>query len=787
MSNINNEELKGKAKKAFPFEVQEHKYQVVQLIPTKSSKIKSTDQFFNEVNKMFHKTISFSDKKIVYNQPYKLSFYIQVKAKNINFYMIYPCDFKNKLDLILTLNWKGLEIKELDNFPVDLNEFEQKQISYQNNDCLSINKDKRDKYLLSSIAYLNRSLNEDEEIGIFYNFLPTSDKESDYFQNSVYKKEIARYKDGEDLSKKKDFKNISIEIGKLSISFVEETINCLFNNPDKKCEVFKSVPKRPSGATRNKANTDLCKTQICAFVKSNNKSSTKKLFSEINKAFDIVSGDNKLAVDKKKIKTTDKNAVIYKPIIPEIDINRTSSTECNSFFNIPTREALNECKAITHNKCIELNIPECLLKGTRPIAYTKIDGKEKLVFYSSDDQISRSEVVIIGPKGSGKTYYSTLTAKNSIRAGRGVAIVEIIEDCPMCKSILEDKTIPKKDIINIDCRDYDSVQSLCFNEIEMWDNMEPRLKVDRAIQRGQQLQYFLDSINDESSSLKPRMIKYFFAACAVVYCVDVNASFNDIMECLTDPEIREEYINSLKEEDSKFLKTRIKTLRELTKDSGTNDNSKIDGILNREALFSSVSFQAEMISKKRANNNIDLKEALQDNKILLIQIPEQVFTNPSIRNTMATFFLSKIWNAKKQLSTNNDKQPTDLFFDEFYKCPTSMKIFEDIFSEGRKFNLTSVVTIHTLDELSYMCKKRLISGGASFIMMYGTNADDFKQLTPYLDESIEFEDLKELPRRHGICIIKNEDKDHSSFIGRFPKEFPIINNIDDNNINDNKS
>ena len=202
-----------------------------------------------------------------------------------------------------------------------------------------------------------------------------------------------------------------------------------------------------------------------------------------------------------------------------------------------------------------------------------------------------------------------------------------------------------------------------------------------------------------------------------------------------------------------------------------NDDNKIEGILNREALFSSVSYQAEKISQKTSENNIDFKKALQDNSIILIQLPEQLFTNSSIKNTMATFFLSKIWNAKKQLSTNKDKQPTELYFDEFYKCPNATKIFEDIFVEGRKFNLTSVVTIHTLDELSRNCCSRLISGGVNYLLLYGTNADDFRRLKTYMDNSIEYEDLEDMPRYHGICIIKNKDKNYSSFIARFPENF----------------
>ncbi len=772
-NNIDN--YKKKVKEISPFVLIKHDYIMAQLIPTKSSKTTEPERIFNEINKMYNKVLSIENKKIIINQPYKVSFYTQVKNNSINFYLIYPKEYKSKIEIIINSMWRGIEIKYLDEFPIDLDEFSKKQITYKNKDILSVNNDKKDKFLLNSLASISSSLyDENDEIGILYNFIPTTQKESNYFRNDVYKKEIARYERGLNLSKTLNISQSIEEFTKQSIVFVEETINCVFGNDDKKSETFISIPNKPSPATRKKANCNLCKTQIVAFTKASSKDDEERLFLEIDKAFDIVSGDNKLITKK----INNEKIALSSPLITGVTTNKTSINECLNFLKMPNRGMLKMYnEKIEHNETIELQIPDCLLNGNRLIGLTKINGKETPVYYSTDEQIQRAEIVVLGPKGAGKTWLTTNMAINSMNIGRGVVIIEIIEDCPMCKQILEEyrKGRIKRNLINIDCRDYNNIPALCYNEIEMWEGMPDELKVDRAIQRGQQLQEFLNSINAEDASLKPRMIKYFFAACAVVYCVNIYASFYNIMECLTDVDKREEYIESLTPELRELLDSRIKILNELTKEGSKgslkNDDNKIEGILNREALFSSVSYQAEKISQKTSENNIDFKKALQDNSIILIQLPEQLFTNSSIKNTMATFFLSKIWNAKKQLSTNKDKQPTELYFDEFYKCPNATKIFEDIFVEGRKFNLTSVVTIHTLDELSRNCCSRLISGGVNYLLLYGTNADDFRRLKTYMDNSIEYEDLEDMPRYHGICIIKNKDKNYSSFIARFPENF----------------
>lgn len=778
--NNNLKDKNEKVKKSSPILVLKHEYLIAQLIPTKSSKTSNANKLFDEINKMHHtitnKDLIKKNKKVVLNQQFKLSYYIQIKKPVVNFFIIYPKEYKNSIEIALKSIWRGLEIKYLDNFPIDLDQFAKKQLVYENKDYLAVNSDKTEKYLLNSLASLSDYLYDDEEeIGIFYNFIPTRKQESEYFKAEVYKRGIEEYKKGANFSNKLNIPSIGIELLKQTVSFTEETVSTVLGNSDKKSTAFISVPRKPSGATVNKAKTDLCKTQIVTLTKAKDKFDNERLFEEIDKAFDIISGDNKFTLKKIRDKNGPSlNAQLYNPVISNVSVNRTCIKECLNFTKLPNRDLLKMySEKIQHNNSIEMSIPSCLLDGVRFIGYTKQNGKEIAVYYSTDDQIQRAEVVVIGPKGAGKTHFTTNMALNSMKIGRGVIVIEIIEDCPMCKAII--KQTPKEQIVNIDCRYEENIPAVCFNEIEMWENMPKKLKIERAIQRGQQLETFLNSIQTDDGAMTARMIKYFYAACAVTYCVDIYASFHDIMQVLQKPDIRHEYIESLDFEIKQMLNTRIDILNELTKDNGSNDDNKISGILNREAQFTSVSYQAELIAKKKSHDNIDFKKALQENKTILIQLPENVFTNPTIKNTMATFFLSKIWNAKKQLSVDKDKQPTELYFDEFYKCTNATRIFEDIFVEGRKFNLTSVVTIHTLSELSTRCSDRLINGGASYILLYGTNMTEFKKLSSYIDENIEYDDLKDIERFHGLCIIKNEDCNCSSFIARFPKEFPEPN------------
>ena len=65
------------------------------------------------------------------------------------------------------------------------------------------------------------------------------------------------------------------------------------------------------------------------------------------------------------------------------------------------------------------------------------------------------------------------------------------------------------------------------------------------MQKAEQMQLLLDSINDDNSKLTPRMLRYFYAAATVVYYKNVNASFKDIINVLKYPDKRLELIKNV--------------------------------------------------------------------------------------------------------------------------------------------------------------------------------------------------------------------------------------------------
>ena len=97
--------------------------------------------------------------------------------------------FKSKFTEV----WKNIEIREVDSIPIDPNECTKYQLKYSMNDSLSLSVDKRNNELLTSNMSVLEVLEENECVGIFYNFIPTSEQESNYFK-ITYKEAIERYK-----------------------------------------------------------------------------------------------------------------------------------------------------------------------------------------------------------------------------------------------------------------------------------------------------------------------------------------------------------------------------------------------------------------------------------------------------------------------------------------------------------------------------------------------------------------------------------------------------------------
>ena len=743
--------------------VVKNEYVTVQIIPAKSNRNNNTDAIAQIINKMYLKAnqlIIRENKKLIISTQMKASYYIHITKDKVEFYFIIPKIHITKFKTKFIEVWKNVEVKEVDRIPVDINKGTKYQLNYKYNDSLSLDVDKRSNDLLNANLSTLEILEAGESIGIFYNFIPTGERETNYFQVN-HNEIINKYKNGNNLKKSKNIGDILISSIRFLIGFIDDFISSMQKNLNSSTKVV-GIKREPTPATIKKASKDIIKTQIIISSQSTSRSREQTLLNSVSNSYKSISNDNELI--PREIK---KDIDIYKTTIDDVKVNYTTTEETQNFISLAGKELIEQYNIIDHNKILELKIPKCLENGEIRIGTVKCKDTIQEAYYSTDKQISRLGRVLMGSMGAGKDYYMVNMAKDIIKAGRGLIVIDYIDKCQLSDNI---KAItPKEKLLEIDCSNINQLQTFSYNELKISDDMDIYTKMSIAMQKAQQLQILLDSINDDNSKLTPRMLRYLYAGATVVFFNNSNASFKNVIDVLLDPVKRENIINSLSVEAKEILIDEIDDLKELTKvdkkGNMENADTKIDGIIDRISWLK-TNFYTKLAFTKDSKNNIDFIEAINQNKVILIKIPEKTFNSKMIRNVLATFYLSKIW-LSKQLGATESK--TELFINEIHQSYNCQLLMEDILVECRKFNLVPTLALHYLGQCTNKLKNSILASGSSFLLISGCDVKAFTELRPHFEKYGYSEaDLVELDRYNALCLIKNEENNYSAFVSKLP-------------------
>lgn len=726
------------------FEIQSQEYVYLKLIPSKSIRNNRTYSILDLVNKMYlniNKLIKIEDNKLIIRTQLKASYYIHITKEKINFYFIVPKLFYSKFRVKFKEIWKSVEIKEVNSIPIITGP--QYQLIYKNKDFLSTSTDMRNNDLLSANLSAVELLQDGEEAGILYNFLPTSEKQCNYFK-STCQKFIREYKNTNVKYTSNAISNLIIKILSYSIDFINSTLNFLFDVK----QVDKQINfNKLSNNTNKKATSDICKTQIILSSKAKTTNREKSIIDTISNSYSVIEDDNKFICKKIKHNIRNLNTSIY---------------ECGNFIALPGADIIQQFPQINHNRVYNKDFPKCLATGDILIGNSI---KNMPVYYSTDKEISRLGRVLIGGMGCGKTHYMQNLAKSIIAKGDGLVVLDIIRDCSLAESIKQ--ITPRDRLIEIDCSNPDQLQGFCYNELICNSNDKYR-KLAKCMEKGTQLHILLNTINADTK-LTPRMLRYFYAACTVVFYKDFNASFKEIIDILLYPNIRKNLLETLSENEKKLLSDEIKDLCDLDKVNKNgiieNYDSKIDGIIDRISVLK-TNLYTKLAYNTQGNNNIDFVKALDQNKVIIIKAREEDFTNRNIRDLIATFYLSKVWLSKQIKSDTR----TEIFIDEINLFPVAQVILQDILTECRKYSLIPTISLHFLDQCSKKCKNAILSSGCNFLLLAGADVKCFIELKELFNkEGYTETDLLELKRYHALCLIRNEDNVYSAFVVKLPK------------------
>lgn len=744
-------------------EVQKAEYTNIQAIPSKSCKNINTDKILSLVNTMYKKldkVVKLENKKLLIQSKLKLSYYIHITKTSTEFYFIVPSVFYSQVKTKLSETWKNVEIKKVDKLPIDINDCTKYQLQYKLNDILSLNVDKRSNSLLNANMSILEILQDEDSVGIFYNFMPMSQKEQNYFKISS-REALSNFKKGMNLKKSKNIVDLGFISMKFLIDFINGLLNSFLNASSDNINAIIPSDKSLSNSTNRKSKNDIIKTQAIIIAKSENKDKEKQLCTTLYNTYSSINGDNELEATEIK-----KSINIYKYHV-KAKVNNTSTIEAGKFVNVAGKDIIEQHKNVKHNKVLELKAPKCLESGEVRIGDVKCKDNKQMTYYSTDKQMKRLGRVLLGPMGAGKDYYMVNMAKDIIKSGRGLIVLDYIDQCQLSNNI--QKITPKDRLIEIDCTNPKLLQTFSYDEYRYKEDDTEYNKVDICMQKAQQYNMLLDSINDVNSSLTPRMLRYLNAAATISFRVNQCSSFKDIIDILKNPTKRDYVVSLLPAGAKDLLQDEIDDLEELSKrdKKGNVDNadSKIDGILDRISKLKSSSIFTKLAYVKSSNSNIDFIEAINEGKVILVKIPAKKFSK-TMRSLLATFFLQKIWIAKEQGATQIQ---TELFINEIHQSYHCQLLMEDILVECRKFNLTPTLAMHYLGQGTKKLKESILASGSSFILLSGCDIKAYDELKHYFEKDGYTEnDLTELERYNALCLIKNEDKQYSSFVVKLP-------------------
>ena len=751
------------------FELVKPQYIFFKLTPHNSCRNNSSDKLAQLVNKLyidFTKRIYIEEKKLFFRTDTKVSYYIYLEKHKAEFYFIVPMPYKRLFKEKISDTWRNIEIKEVQGLPQFSKDCTKYGLRYKKEDALSLAIDKRDNDLLSSTLNIMEILESDtnDKIGIIYNFIPSSPTILNSFRE-YHREIIEKYKKHMPLDK--DKKNIWYLV-KVAINFLVNTVDGVLEatQKDLKQTIQNNITivqnRELSKATYKKENSTLCRSQIVVMSESDNKNNQEINGRATCEAFAIIDEDNSLTYEEVK---KDFNMIDAEYPVKKLE---TSTHECQNFLQMPGRELLKQFNEIEHLKVLENPVPKELREGFFRLGDVKVKETNTKAYKSNDSQLSRLGMAYLGSMGAGKTTFMTNNAKDIIDEGYGLVNIDTINDCELSESI---KAITPKDrLIEIDCSNPNQLQAFAYNEIEINDSMSDYEKVSNATLHTQQIAVLLDAINDDTSSLSPKMLKYLYAAGTVVFVCKYDASLKDVINCLTIPSKRHQFIDNLSDNLKVMLEDEIYTLEELDKEekSGkiSNNDSKVEGIIDR-SIHLKTSSSTKLSFMKDSTENLNFVDLLAQNKVVLIKIPESKFPSKMIRNIISTFYLSKIWLSKQILATK--KQPkTFVLFDEFYKCHNCQLLYQDIFVEARKFDLVSIVALHYLNQLTQQCKEALKASGTSYLLLQGADVKAYQDLKSNLIQfGYEEDDLLNLERYHALALVKTT-KNYTAFITKLP-------------------
>ncbi|QCR33105.1 hypothetical protein [Lysinibacillus sp. SGAir0095] len=718
--------------------------------------------------KLFRKEL-FIPTKFEFSLVGKISFFIYMEKEKIEFYFIFPDYIKKIFEEKMSAVWNQVTIEYIEesNLPQFLSKATKYQMDYVKEDGLSLHTNRTSNELLNATLNVVEVLETGDKVGVFYNFVPTSQNS---FRHS-YARTIDKVKKGVPVERNKTG---LAYIFKMFISILDgvmkDITEILAGKDEKKAEenVLDALldklngGKRISESTEKKGRGQILESQVLVLSESKTKVREISYATSIADAFEVIAADNKFTKKsyKKDFKYTDTR-------FPGASINKVYDEEVQNFINLPGRELIERYSFMDRIDTQETQIPKDIQSGSICIGEVTYRGHKQKAYLSNDEQFKKLMLLLIGPTRAGKSKLMANLSKDAIDNGECVIVFDFIKKCELSDEIAS--CFPKEKVLEISCADFEKIQGIGYNEVGFSTN--PFKQYENAKRQTSNTLTLINSINDtgDNSRLTPKMERYLESACLVVYIS--TGSLKDVFAVLLNHETRHNFISRVPEKQKEFLSEYMDSLFELddkNKDGEVIGTKVQAGIIDRLSVLKRNTYM-EIMLKKTTDQNINLVEEMQKNQLIVVKMPQAMFTTAGEKDIFTTYWMTKIWLAlqvRADLQEEKDLVKVNLLIDEIYQVEHTEKFLKSNLSQIAKFGMKPIVSCHYINQLRYM-RDELRSANASYMLIAGCDKKNFDELKEEL-YPYKAEDLKNLKRFHSLNYIKTKDG-YAQFITELPK------------------
>lgn len=753
-------------------EIKHPVYETLKIIPHSGTRNYNSSSIAKMVADMYQsitKSIRRIEKKLIIETTVKCSYVIDIRKDSVNFYFVVPKQYKYIAKDKISAVWPQATIEEgesIEKFTHD--NLTSYQLAYKKLDGFSLSVDRKSNTSLNHLLNAIDIMEGDDRVSIMYNFIPCT--QSGW--NSKCKSDMDKYQKNEPVEREFGGKHVLSAILNGLFTVIESILDGFGSDItkgsplDALTQYLKQNKVELTELTKKKRLDTMLQTQIVVASGSQDKERSTNNAIAVCQSYRALEGDNELVY--KRVQA--KNINLLETKFKGVEVNKVSSNECHNFLQLPGRDLLMQHK-IEHVNVLETKVVEELLDGYVRAGKSTFKGNTVQTYFSPDIEIANLPFIMLGPMGAGKTFQNVQYAKDVIKKGEGLIVIDYIKNNEMASAI--QKVTPRGRLLEINLGQEDCLQAFAYNEYHITGATYFE-RFESANLHQQEVTSLIDAVYT-GDPLSGQMRKFFTSAADVVLIND-NMSLRDVIRCLEDHQVRGRFIDLIPQEYMIYLEDQVNTLKQLDEiktvktNTGEKDDkgkdiivseddvvgtkySKIEHIIDRvNSLREDV--RMRMMFNKPSSENIDFSKAMDEGKVILIKMPANKFRSQHTRNILVTFFISKIWLACNIRGAYQDRPLRyHLLLDEIFQAPTAYKPLANILRECRKFQLRLVFTAHQLSDLGDL-QAGLKSAGASYMLLQKTDKANFRMLEQeFVQHGFTLEDLLNLKRYHALNLI----------------------------------